>query len=98
MPILFYHENTSLRQRVTYNSAGQKVREENFYPNEQAMNTIGFVNELEEGEVKTYSENGKLLEIRNYNKGRLNGKREVYDESGKLLASEIWENGNKIEK
>lgn len=97
-PILYFHPDGKLRQRTTYNDRGQKILEENFHSNEVLASAIRFQNNLEEGEVKVYLENGKLLEIRNYTKGRLNGKRELYDESGQLTSTEMWENGNKINK
>lgn len=72
--------------------------EENYHGNEKLNSSVRFLNELEEGEVKIYREDGNLSEIRNYTKGRLNGNRELYNESGELIETEIWENGNKIKK
>lgn len=97
-PVLFFHPNGKVRQRITYNSQGKKVLEENYFPNEQQISTIRFQNELEEGEVKIFGESGKLLEIRNYSLGRLNGKREIYNEAGQVAKTELWEKGNKINK
>lgn len=98
LPIVYFHPNGKVRQRITYNGQGAKVLEENYFSNEQLASSIRFVNELEEGEVKIFNENGNLMEIRNYSKGRLNGTRELFDESGQLTKTEIWENGNKIKK
>lgn len=98
MPIVYFHPNGKVRLRVTYSSQGNKILEENYFPNEQLISSVGFMDELEEGEVKIFREDGNLLEIRNYSKGRLNGKREIYDEAGQLSETEIWENGNKINK
>lgn len=97
-PILYFHPNGVIRQRTTYNNQGYKILEENFYPNDKVFSTIRFLNELEEGEVRIFRDNGSLLEIRNYTKGRLNGTRTLFDESGQLTATELWENGNKINK
>ncbi len=81
LPIVYFHPNGKVRQRITYNGQGAKVLEENYFSNEQLASSIRFVNELEEGEVKIFNENGNLMEIRNYSKGRLNGTRELFDES-----------------
>lgn len=98
LPIVYFHPNGSVRQRITYNGQGDKVLEENYFPNEQLVSSIRFLNELEEGEVKIFRENGNLLEIRNYSKGRLNGIRVLYDDAGQVFETELWENGNKINK
>lgn len=98
LPIVYFHPNGKVRQRDTFNGQGDKVLQENYFPNEQIISSVRFLNELEEGEVKIFREDGKLLEIRNYSKGRLNGKREIYNEAGQLAGTEIWENGNKINK
>jgi len=98
MPIVYFHPNGSIRQRATYNSQGDKILEENYFPNQKILSSVRFVNQLEEGEVKIFRADGNLQEIRNYSKGRLHGVRELYDEFGKLVETEIWENGNKINK
>lgn len=98
LPIVYFHPNGSVRQRITYNGQGDKVLEENYFPNEQLISSVRFLNELEEGEVKIFRDNGNLLEIRNYSKGKLNGIRELYGESGEVIETELWENGNKINK
>jgi antitoxin component YwqK of YwqJK toxin-antitoxin module len=38
------------------------------------------------------------LEIRNYNKGKLHGKREYFDPNGQLIQTEYYEFGNKLNK
>lgn len=98
LPIVYFHPNGKVRQRVTFNGQGDKVLEENYFSNEQIISFVRFLNELEEGEVMIFREDGKLLEIRNYSKGRLHGKREIYNEAGQLVETETWENGNKINK
>ncbi|MFN3997238.1 toxin-antitoxin system YwqK family antitoxin [Algoriphagus sp.] len=98
MPIIYFYPNGSVKQRVTFNSQGDKILEENYFQNEKMISSVRFVNELEEGEVKIFREDGNLQEIRHYSKGRLNGIRELYDEFGKLVETEIWEKGNKINK
>jgi antitoxin component YwqK of YwqJK toxin-antitoxin module len=97
-PILYFHENQVLRQRITMDLTGEKIKEETFYPSGKPFSTIPFKLGVEEGEVILYYENGTTQEIRNYSKGRLNGERKFFDEEGKLLRTETYEFGNKINK
>jgi antitoxin component YwqK of YwqJK toxin-antitoxin module len=97
-PILYFHDNEVLRLRITMDSQGGKIKEENYYPSGELLSTIIFKLGVEEGEAKLYHENGNLQEIRPYTKGRLNGERKFFDQQGILIRSETYEFGNKINK
>ncbi len=51
--------------------------------------------EVYQGVVKWYHENGNSFQIVNYNKGVLNGNRQVFYENGKLKTEENYKQGKK---
>lgn len=51
-----------------------------------------YINDLEEGSIKLYNKNGKLIKDTNYNAGKKEGERKFYREDGTLEKIETFKN------
>lgn len=71
-------------QYIEYHSNGQVKLKENYH--------LGSC----EGEHIEYYKNGRVKRISTYKNDELNGEVQIFNESGKLLITEIWEAGNLV--
>ena len=54
-----------------------------------------YIDGVEEGEWKTFWDNGQLQSVRNYLQGKLNGKYTYYYKDGSFWNEEFYKNGIK---
>ena len=90
------HPLTQIEIKVTYTNNKLNGIYEDFYIDGKHSEIGLYVNGIEEGEWKTFWDNGQLQSIRNYLQGKLNGKYLYYYKDGRFWKEEFYENGIKI--
>ena len=93
-----YYPSGKLEQKKTFDKLGNPVLEINYFENGQVYFAVNYQNNLVQGEVRIYREDGSLDEIRRFQDGKMTGKREFFDKNEKLINTEYYEYGNKINK
>ena len=89
-----FYESNKLHFIQKYNELGEKYYEESFSEDGKVTDIFNFKNEKFHGENLKYFSSGNLKYKRIYADGKRNGKSLYFNETGKIISDEMWQDGS----